>query len=79
MVLSGHCGCVSSCSFTEDGEQITIGFGDAESFFVLDSLFVSVGYDCNVNVWCNLSHRLRNTYKVKMSTRATVTSCFLHN
>jgi WD40 repeat protein len=28
-----------------------------------DSLIVSAGYDSNVNVWCNHTHQLRNTYK----------------
>ena len=35
-----------------------------ENLFFLDSLFVSAGYDANVNVWCNHTHQLRNTYKV---------------
>ena len=33
-------------------------------FVFPDSMFVSAGYDCDVNVWCNNTHQLKNTYKV---------------
>ena len=57
-MLSQHYGCISSCDFAKDGELL----GD-HSLRIQphlhsttsgpDSIFVSAGYDTNVNIWCS--------------------------
>ena len=73
MVLGQHRGCVSSCNFSKDGERadclahkriVQIAHHACYHTNAPDSLIVSAGYDSNVNVWCNHTHQLRNTYKV---------------
>jgi hypothetical protein len=73
VVLGQHRGCVSSCNFSKDGERADclahkriVQIADHACYLMNapDSLIVSAGYDSNVNVWCNHTHQLRNTYKV---------------